>query len=131
MPTEIVRHIMEDHNVKKILWAAIGDIPESWFYAFELKNGEVILRLGEGAPEAMLGWFDQTTKSASQLKTLRVQFGNGGSFVMWSQSRWACINVPDALLSSLRDRSNCCPIWYGVTNGKFDIGKLHLNLLSL
>jgi hypothetical protein len=89
MPTEILRYIVrEDHRIKRILWAAIGDVPESWFYAFELKDGHVALLLGDGAPEALVKSFDyEVARPVSLVKTLRVQFGNDGSFMMWSQSR--------------------------------------------
>ena len=127
MPTKIVRYIMEEPNIKKIIWAAIGDIPDFWFYALKLNTGHVVLLLGDGVSQTIVSWFDRCVQSALDLKSIRGQFGNDGSFVIWSLSRWACINVPDALLSSLRARSGfCCP-WDGIWGGSFTTGKSCLN----
>jgi methylenetetrahydrofolate dehydrogenase (NADP+)/methenyltetrahydrofolate cyclohydrolase/formyltetrahydrofolate synthetase len=123
MPKDILRDIVDSHDVKKILWVAIGDTPESWFYAFELKNGAVALRLGEGAPEALQEWVDQISKSSNLLKSLRVQLGNDGSFVAWTQSAWACYNVPEPLGMNLRRLSSHYRGLQGVTQGSFRTGK--------
>jgi hypothetical protein len=119
MPTEIIREISNSHEIKRVLWAAIGDVAESWFYALEYQNGAVILRLGQDAPEAVQDWIDQIPKSSERLKNTRVQLGYNGSFVVWSLSLWACHNVPPLVRMHLCSLSSHSRQHRGVTKGVF------------
>jgi methylenetetrahydrofolate dehydrogenase (NADP+)/methenyltetrahydrofolate cyclohydrolase/formyltetrahydrofolate synthetase len=115
--TEKAVEIFVNDNMKKVLWASFGDTPESWFFSFELKNGLVSVRLGDGAPYALHDYIDNISTSNHLLGSLRVQLGNNASYVLWSRTLWACHNIPEDLCAQLCGLSSNSRVSKGVTKG--------------
>jgi methylenetetrahydrofolate dehydrogenase (NADP+)/methenyltetrahydrofolate cyclohydrolase/formyltetrahydrofolate synthetase len=115
---EVVGELAND-NIKKVLWASFGDTPDSWFFAFELKNGLVSIRLGDGVPRALHDYVDHLSTSNHILRYLRVQLGHNGSYVLWSKNIWACYNIPEDLRARLCDLSSNSRVTWGVFMGSF------------
>jgi methylenetetrahydrofolate dehydrogenase (NADP+)/methenyltetrahydrofolate cyclohydrolase/formyltetrahydrofolate synthetase len=111
-------------DIKRILWASFGEKPESWFFAYEFDNGAISLRLGEDAPDALHNYIDRISTSKLLLRSLRVQLGQDGSFVVWSRTAWACCNVPELLCIQLCFLSSTSRDYNGVTKGSLKNGSI-------
>jgi methylenetetrahydrofolate dehydrogenase (NADP+)/methenyltetrahydrofolate cyclohydrolase/formyltetrahydrofolate synthetase len=112
------------HNVKKVLWVSFGDVTESWFVACQVKDGTIALRLGTDAPAALRKYINQISSSKVLLGSLRAQLGPNGSFVAWSNTAWACYNVPAPLRARLCQLSSSTREDNGITMGSVLKGPL-------
>jgi hypothetical protein len=106
--------------IKKVLCVSFGSAPESWFFSFECKNGEIAVRLGAAAPKAVREYVDTMSTSRQLLAKLRVQLGHGNSFVAWSSTVWTCSNdIPGGLHHRLRLLTSHTRDNVGATLGSF------------
>lgn len=67
-------------HVKKVLWASYGDSKDSWFFVFQLRNDEVLIRLGKDSPRGVHDLIRHMNKEV--IPYTRVHFGSEGSFVV-------------------------------------------------
>ncbi|KAI2482713.1 hypothetical protein Ptr902_05030 [Pyrenophora tritici-repentis] len=131
--------------IKKITWASYGCKAESWFFAFELADGNPSFEHGDDIPPALVSFIRSLRGSQVLLAALRVQLGANDSFVAWSKSAWACANVPPQLRAKLREGSSASlegvitkgslrngtldnVQWHA--NGSFYIKSRHLHLVN-
>ncbi|KAH7383835.1 hypothetical protein BKA66DRAFT_529275 [Pyrenochaeta sp. MPI-SDFR-AT-0127] len=110
--------------VKMILWASFGTEPESWFLAYKTNDGTSAFRLGKDAPVALYELVQRLNKPNNRLSSLRVQLGDGESFVLWSQKAWACSNVPQLLQVKLCQLSSTFREYNSVMKGSLKQGTL-------
>jgi methylenetetrahydrofolate dehydrogenase (NADP+)/methenyltetrahydrofolate cyclohydrolase/formyltetrahydrofolate synthetase len=115
---------LKGSKIRRVLWASFGDVLESWFVAYELKNGVIALRLGGDAPAALRTYIDHVSEHKHLLGSLRVQLGPNGSFVVWSNTSWACYNVPVPIRARLCELSSASRENNGVTMGSILKGPL-------
>ncbi|KAH7082588.1 hypothetical protein BKA63DRAFT_134863 [Paraphoma chrysanthemicola] len=124
LPPKIVAELA-GCDILKVLWASFGDNADSWFIVYQFKNNAIRCRLGDGAPKALHDYIDRISNSSKRLLgTLRAQLGQGNSFVVWSQSIWACSNVPEPVLYRLRQLSSGTRGDQGLTMGSLKQGVL-------
>jgi methylenetetrahydrofolate dehydrogenase (NADP+)/methenyltetrahydrofolate cyclohydrolase/formyltetrahydrofolate synthetase len=103
---------------------SFGSSVDSWFFAYEFKNGATTFRLGDGVPAALLEYINRFGKPTDLEGTLRVQLGHNNSFVVWSKASWACHNVPDDLRDLLCKWSSGTRGGVGITMGSLKQGTL-------
>ncbi|KAH8723434.1 hypothetical protein GQ44DRAFT_313788 [Phaeosphaeriaceae sp. PMI808] len=116
LPSRVL-HEMCHQDTKKVIWASFGDLPESWFFSYELRNGKTVSLLGIDVPRVVYECIDDIRKLGTSPEALHVQLGSGGSFLIWNQSAWVCFNIPDTLLNQLYRLSNVTTEFRGVTRG--------------
>lgn len=88
------------HDIKRVIWASFGDVEDSWFFAYEYKNGKVAIRLGPQVPRLLFDWIDRINGTSKELLGhVRVHLGDNGSFFAYCKTSWACSNVPEQMLA--------------------------------
>jgi len=104
--------------INRVIWASFGDNPDSWFFAYQSKGGQIAVRLGPGAPRPLFDYIEHISSTSKELLgPIRVQLGSDGSFIVWSKSAWACRNVPETLRFRLSRLSSGTRTHNGMTMG--------------
>jgi hypothetical protein len=90
-------------QVRKVTWASFGgDHPSSYFFAYQMADGNPAHRAGKAIPSALAPFLVYTSQESFELaSTLRVQLGPNRSWVAWAGNLWACKKVPSTLQSAL------------------------------
>jgi methylenetetrahydrofolate dehydrogenase (NADP+)/methenyltetrahydrofolate cyclohydrolase/formyltetrahydrofolate synthetase len=92
-------------TIKRVRWVSFGSNPDSWFFAYELKNGQASWRCGPHIPAALERILEHRRITPSTTPGLRVQLGNASSFVFWFWPMWVCYDVPSSLRKELEIKS--------------------------
>lgn len=108
--------------IHKIVWASFGSNTDSWFFAFQTKDGANSFRFGTGTPSALHQYITQLSVSKLVLESVRVQLGDNDSFLAWSRSSWAASGIPLPLLNKLRSLSSAMREWGIVSKGSLKPG---------
>lgn len=116
MPVDMLAEVAAG-LVKKFVWVSFGSREDSWFFAFETRDGEYNIRIGSATPSAVQQYIAQLSMSKLLRDSLRVQLGDNDSFLAWSRSSWAASGVPRALIDKLRTMSVSTRDWGGVLKG--------------
>lgn len=114
-------------TVKKIIWASFGSRDDSWFFAFETRDGDYGMRIGAATPSSLQQYIARMGTSKPLLDSLRVQLGDNDSFLAWSLSSWAASGIPQPLLDRLRSMSSVTRDYGGISKGALKKGSWPLN----
>ncbi|EUC40629.1 hypothetical protein COCMIDRAFT_9530 [Bipolaris oryzae ATCC 44560] len=108
--------------VKRITWASLRCIPNSFFFELELIDGRFACRIGTHIPPALTDFLLNFMKSKTHLPYLRIRYGANDSFVAWSKKVWIYSKVPPQLIVRLQQISSYSNTKYNVTKGDGDVG---------
>ncbi|KAF1950627.1 hypothetical protein CC80DRAFT_509566 [Byssothecium circinans] len=103
LPSKVCEDILGGW-VKKVVWASYGSEPDSYFICYEVRGGFPAHRSGAETPTSLDVFVSWATSSASSIhkpSALRVQLGEGRSWLAWTGALWASNLVPQPLLSTL------------------------------
>lgn len=96
----VLKHMLTE-PVKKVTCATYGSHPDSWFFAYELRDGRSTFQVGAGIPPALQQFINHITLVNDLRSALRVQLGDRDSFVAWAKNSWACYGVPAGVEAKL------------------------------
>jgi methylenetetrahydrofolate dehydrogenase (NADP+)/methenyltetrahydrofolate cyclohydrolase/formyltetrahydrofolate synthetase len=91
--------------IGKVTWVSFGSNPDSWFFAYELRTGQLSWRCGPNIPATLERLLETRRITPANTPGLRVQLGSADSFVFWLWPMWVCYNVPDSLKKELEVKS--------------------------
>ncbi|KAF2648924.1 hypothetical protein K491DRAFT_573696, partial [Lophiostoma macrostomum CBS 122681] len=112
LPTELVDALI-GRAARRVLFVSFGYHSDLWFVSFEGRDGKS--DHSGTLPNAVFALI--ASNNSRDQKFLRLQYGPGNSCVAWTESKWACHDLPTTLHSFLKQIS--CPQQAFTSNGEF------------
>ncbi|KAF2010764.1 hypothetical protein BU24DRAFT_45494 [Aaosphaeria arxii CBS 175.79] len=111
LPDEVMKRL-SSKTVRKIRFASFGSHEHVWFVAYDTYPFGTYYDVGPSTAPALCRFlnFVQRADKKSTSKFLRVQFGDGNSYLAWSSTSWISYGIDRGLKDFLNDMSKVDPL---------------------